>query len=40
VQLGRVGEPADVAEAIASLAGMSHVTEQVLRIDGGQLPAR
>jgi 3-oxoacyl-[acyl-carrier protein] reductase len=36
--LGRIGEPADVASAIAFLAGPGarHITGQVLRVDGGQ----
>jgi 3-oxoacyl-[acyl-carrier protein] reductase len=38
--LGRVAEPDDVASAIESLADrMTHVTDQVLRVDGGQLLA-
>jgi len=36
--LGRLGEPEDVAEAVAFLCGPQsrHVTGQVLRVDGGQ----
>ncbi|MFO8070295.1 MAG: 3-oxoacyl-ACP reductase family protein [Polyangia bacterium] len=37
--LGRLGEPEDVAAAVAFLAGdgARHITGQVLRVDGGQL---
>jgi 3-oxoacyl-[acyl-carrier protein] reductase len=37
IPLGRVGEPADVARAIAFLlgSGAAYVHGQVLRIDGG-----
>ena len=39
--LGKVGAAAEVATAIESLADrMPHVTDQVLRVDGGQLGAR
>jgi NAD(P)-dependent dehydrogenase (short-subunit alcohol dehydrogenase family) len=37
--LGKVGSADDVAAAIESLTvGLTHVTDQVLRVDGGQLP--
>ena len=35
VPLGRMGEPADVADAAAYLATAGYVTGEVLRIDGG-----
>lgn len=37
--LGRIGEPADVADVVAFLVSDAarHVTGQVLRVDGGQL---
>lgn len=35
VPLGRMGEPEDVAEAVAYLATASYVTGEVLRVDGG-----
>jgi NAD(P)-dependent dehydrogenase (short-subunit alcohol dehydrogenase family) len=35
VPLGRVGEPADVAEAVLFLAASSYVTGQLLDLDGG-----
>jgi pteridine reductase len=35
--LGRVGEPADVAAAVAYLAGASYVTGSTLVVDGGRL---
>jgi NAD(P)-dependent dehydrogenase (short-subunit alcohol dehydrogenase family) len=38
--LGRVAEPVDVAAVIESLADrLSHVTDEVIRVDGGHLPA-
>lgn len=40
VPLGRLGLPEDVARAFVGLAGLSHVTGQVLVVDGGQLLAR
>lgn len=38
ILLGRLGEPEDVAHAVAFLcgAGARHITGQVLRVDGGQ----
>ncbi len=38
--LGRLGRPADVAEAVLYLAGADYVTGEVLRIDGGAALAR
>jgi NAD(P)-dependent dehydrogenase (short-subunit alcohol dehydrogenase family) len=39
IHLGKVGSADDVAAAIESLTvGLTHVTDQVLRVDGGQLP--
>ena len=35
VPLGRMGEPSDVAEAVAYLATANYVTGEVLRVDGG-----
>jgi 3-oxoacyl-[acyl-carrier protein] reductase len=35
IPLGRMGEPAEVAEAVAYLAGAKYVTGEVLRVDGG-----
>jgi NAD(P)-dependent dehydrogenase (short-subunit alcohol dehydrogenase family) len=35
--LGRVGEPDDVAGAVAYLAGASYVTGSTLVVDGGRL---
>lgn len=35
IPLGRMGEPADVAEAVAYLACAKYVTGEVLRVDGG-----
>lgn len=35
IPLGKMGEPEDVAEAAAYLAGAKYVTGEVLRIDGG-----
>jgi len=40
VPLGRLGSPGDVAQAFVGLAGLPHVTGQVLVVDGGQLLAR
>lgn len=34
--LGRVGEAADVADAVVYLAGATYVTGVILRVDGGQ----
>jgi NAD(P)-dependent dehydrogenase (short-subunit alcohol dehydrogenase family) len=40
IPLGRVGEPDDVAAVIESLADrLTHVTDDVLRVDGGQVLA-
>lgn len=37
IPMGRTGEPADVAEAVAYLAaGADYVTGQVIRVDGGR----
>ncbi len=35
IPLGKMGEPKDVAEAVAYLAAASYVTGEVLRVDGG-----
>ena len=35
VPMGRMGEPEDIAEAAAYLAGAKYVTGEVLRVDGG-----
>ena len=35
VPLGRMGEPADVAEAVVYLVAAKYVTGEVLRVDGG-----
>lgn len=35
IPLGRMGKPADVAEAVAYLIGADYITGEVLRIDGG-----
>ena len=35
IPLGRMGDPADVAEAVAYLIGARYVTGEVLRVDGG-----
>lgn len=35
IPLGKMGEPEDVADAVAYLAGAKYVTGEVLRIDGG-----
>ncbi|MBO5649753.1 MAG: SDR family oxidoreductase, partial [Clostridia bacterium] len=35
IPLGTMGEPADVAEAVAYLATAKYVTGEVLRVDGG-----
>ena len=35
IPLGRMGEPDEVAEAVAYLAGAKYVTGEVLRVDGG-----
>lgn len=35
IPLGRMGEPEEVAEAVAYLAGAKYVTGEVLRVDGG-----
>ena len=40
VPLGRLGAPEDVGEAFVALAGLTHVTGQVLVVDGGQLVSR
>jgi 3-oxoacyl-[acyl-carrier protein] reductase len=40
IPLGRLGAPGDVADAFVGLAGLPHVTGQVLVVDGGQLLAR
>ena len=38
IPLGRVAEPDDVAAVIEALAGrMTHVNDEVIRVDGGQL---
>ena len=38
--LGRLGTPDDVARAFVALAGLAHVTGQVLVVDGGQMVKR
>jgi len=39
IPLGRLAEPADIAEVIVSVADrMVHVTDQVIAVDGGQIP--
>ena len=38
--LGRLGTPGDVARAFVALAGLAHVTGQVLVVDGGQMVKR
>ena len=35
IPLGRMGDPRDVAEAVAYLVGAGYVTGEVLRVDGG-----
>lgn len=35
IPLGRMGEPKEIAEAVAYLAGAKYVTGEVLRVDGG-----
>lgn len=35
IPLGRMGEPDEIAEAVAFLAGAAYVTGEVLRVDGG-----
>ncbi len=35
VPLGRMGEPSDIAEAVAYLISANYVTGEVLRVDGG-----
>jgi 3-oxoacyl-[acyl-carrier protein] reductase len=35
IPLGRFGEPAEIAEAVAYLAGARYVTGAVLQVDGG-----
>lgn len=35
IQLGKMGEPEDVADAVAYLAAAKYVTGEVLRVDGG-----
>lgn len=35
IPLGRMGEPEEVADAVAYLAGAKYVTGEVLRVDGG-----
>ena len=35
IPLGKMGEPEDVAEAVAYLATARYVTGEVLRVDGG-----
>ena len=35
IPLGKMGEPQDVAEAVAYLASAKYVTGEVLRVDGG-----
>lgn len=39
IPLGRIGEPRDVAEAVAYLARARHVSGQCLAVDGGRLAA-
>jgi NAD(P)-dependent dehydrogenase (short-subunit alcohol dehydrogenase family) len=34
--LQRAGEPSDVAQAVAFLAGQPFITGEVLRVDGGE----
>ena len=36
--LGRIGSPADIAEAVVYLAGAGYVTGTTLVVDGGRLP--
>ena len=35
IPLGKMGEPEDVADAVAYLAAAKYVTGEVLRVDGG-----
>ena len=35
IPLGRMGNPQDVAEAVAYLVNADYVTGEVLRVDGG-----
>ena len=39
IPLGRIGTPADVADAVLFLARSRHVTGQILAVDGGRLAA-
>ena len=35
IPLGRIGQPQEVAEAVAFLASAPYITGEVLRVDGG-----
>jgi len=35
IPLGRIGNPEDVAEAVAYLINAQYVTGEILRVDGG-----